>query len=114
MRTRRDAKIDRQVKQKPPSPAVGKVLRRLFAERDPGLNNDLVATLVIPKATDPEFVFPKRTSRIKAADTLSERPTKRRAAAQSFGAAISRTATSLMRAPRSRERVRGALIVNVP
>ena len=105
MRTKRDAKIDKQVKQKPPSPAGGKVLRRLFAylaERDPGLNNDLVATLVIPKATVPKFAFPKQTSLVKAARTLSARPTKRRtaAAAQSFGAAISKAAASLKRAPR--------------
>ena len=114
MRTKRDAKIDKQVKQKPPSPAGGKVLRRLFAylaERDPGLNNDLVATLVIPKATVPKFAFPKQTSLIKAARTLSARPTKRRAAAaaQSFGAAISKAATSLTSAPRARGRARAAM-----
>ena len=112
MRTRRDAKIDRQIKQKPPSPAGGKVLRRLFAylaERDPGLNNDVVATFVIPKATVPKFVFPKQTSRIKAARALSARPTKRRvAAAKSFGAAISKAATSLTHAPRTRGRAGAA------
>lgn len=114
MRTKRDAKIDKQVKQKPPSPAGGKVLRRLFAylaERDPGLNNDLVATLVIPKATVPKFAFPKQTSLVKAARTLSARPTKRRtaAAAQSFGAAISKAAASLKRAPPARGRARAAM-----
>ena len=70
MRSKRDAKISRQIRQKAPSPAGGKVLRRLFAylaERDPSLNNDVVATLVIPKATIPKFVFPKRTSPAKAA-----------------------------------------------
>jgi photosystem II stability/assembly factor-like uncharacterized protein len=113
MRTKRDAKIDKQIKQKSPSPAGGKVLRRLFAylgERDPGLNNDLVATLVIPKATVPKFVFPKQTSQVKAARTLSARPTKRRgaAAAQSFGAAISKAATSLTRAPPARGRAGAA------
>jgi len=111
MRTKREAKIDKQVKQKRPSPAGGKVLRRLFAylaERDPALNNDIVATLVVPKATVPKFVFPKQTSPIKAARTLSARPTKRRgaAAAKSFGAAISKAATSLTRAPRARKRTR--------
>ena len=114
MRTKRDAKIDKQVKQKPPSPAGGKVLRRLFAylaERDPGLNNDLVATLMIPKATVPKFAFPKQTSLVKAARTLSARPTKRRtaAAAQSFGAAISKAAASLKRAPPARGRARAAM-----
>jgi hypothetical protein len=112
MRTRRDAKIDRQIKQKPPSPAGGKVLRRLFAylaERDPGLNNDVVATFVIPKATVPKFVFPKQTSLIKAARALSARPTKRRVvAAKSFGAAISKAAMSLTHAPRRRGRAGAA------
>lgn len=114
MRTRREARIDKQVKQKRPSPAGGKVLRRLFAylgERDPGLNNDVVATLVVPKATVPKFVFPKQTSPIKAARTLSARPTKRRgaAAAKSFGAAISKAAMSLTRAPRGRKRAARAM-----
>ena len=58
MRSKRDAKINRQIKQKAPSPAGGKVLRRLFAylaERDPSLNNDVVATLVIPKGDNSEI-----------------------------------------------------------
>jgi hypothetical protein len=62
MRSKRDAKINRQVRQKIPSPAGGKALRRLFtylAERDPSLNLDVVRTLVIPKATIPKFVLPK-------------------------------------------------------
>ena len=111
MRTKRDAKIDKQIKQKRPSPAGGKVLRRLFAylaERDPALNNDIVANLVVPKATVPKFVFPKQTSQLKAARMLSARPTKRRgaAAAKSFGAAVAKAATSLTRAPRARKRAR--------
>ena len=114
MRSKRDTKINRQVKQKAPSPAGGKVLRRLFAylaERDPSLNNDVVATLVIPKATIPKFVFPKRTSPAKAARILAAPARKRRAApaAKSFGAAISKAATSLARAPRRRARARARM-----
>lgn len=114
MRSKRDAKINRQIKQKAPSPAGGKVLRRLFAylaERDPSLNNDVVATLVIPKATIPKFVFPKRTSPAKAARILAAPARKRGAApaAKSFGAAISKAATSLARAPRRRARARARM-----
>ena len=114
MRSKRDAKINRQIRQKAPSPAGGKVLRRLFAylaERDPLLNNDVVATLVIPNATIPKFGFPKRTSPAKAARILAAPARKRRAApaAKSFGAAISRAATSLARAPRRRARARARM-----
>jgi photosystem II stability/assembly factor-like uncharacterized protein len=112
MRSRRDARIDRQVKQKAPSPAGGKVLRRLFAylaERDPSLNSDVVRTLVIPKATVPRFGFPKSMSQAKAARTLAVSPRRSRSAppaAKSFGAAIAKAATSLARAPRRRARAR--------
>jgi hypothetical protein len=83
MRSKRDAKISRQVGQKIPSPAGGKALRRLFtylAERDPSLNLDVVRTLVIPKATIPKFVLPKRTSLAAAARVLAAPGRKRRGA----------------------------------
>ena len=104
MRSKRDARIDRQVRQKTPSPAGGKVLRRLFgylAERDPSLNNDVVATFVIPKATVPIFGFPKGMTEAKVARTLAAAPRKRRAApaAKSFATAIARAATLLERPP---------------
>jgi hypothetical protein len=119
MRSKRDARINRQVKQKAPSPAGGKVLRRLFAyltERDPALNNDVVETLVIPKATVPKFGFPKRMSPAKAARTLARPATKRRAApaAKSFAAAISKTATLLARTPRRTRRARTAAAAAAP
>jgi photosystem II stability/assembly factor-like uncharacterized protein len=107
MKSKRDKKIDRQVGQKTPSPAGGKVLHRLFdylAERDRSLNSDIVATLVIPKATVPQFGFPKGMTKAKAARALAAAPRKRRAtpAAKSFGAAISKAATALARAPAPR------------
>ena len=104
MRSKRDAKINRQVRQKIPSPAGGKALRRLFtylAERDPSLNLEVVRTLVIPKATVPKFVLPKRTSLATAARVLAAPARKRRGApaARSLGAAISKAAMALSRAP---------------
>jgi photosystem II stability/assembly factor-like uncharacterized protein len=114
VKTRRDSRIDRQIKQKPPSPAGGKVLRRLFAylaERDPSLNGELVETLVIPKATIPNFCLPKRASKAKAARTLAAPARKRRAApaAKSLEAAMAKAAISLARAPRRRTRARAGM-----
>ena len=119
MRSNRDAKINRQVRQKSPSPAGGKALHRLFAylaERAPLLNNDVVATLVIPKATIRKFEFPKRTSPAKAARTLAAPARKRRAApaAKPFAAAISRAATSLAPAPKRRARARAGMAAATP
>jgi len=115
VRSKHDAKINRQVGQKSPSPAGGKALHRLFAylaERDPLLNNDVVATLVIPKATIRKFEFPKRTSPAKAARILAAPARKRRAApaAKPFAAAISKAATSLTRAPKRRTRARAEMV----
>ena len=98
MRSKRDLKINRQVRQKIPSPAGGKALRRLFtylAERDSSLNLDVVRTLVIPKATIPKFVLPKRTSLAAAARVLAAPGRKRRGAppAKSLAAATSKAAT---------------------
>jgi photosystem II stability/assembly factor-like uncharacterized protein len=113
MRSKRDARIERQARQKAPSPAGGKVLRRLLtylAERDPKLNDDIMSTLVVPKATLPRFVLPKGRSRAKAATALAAAPRKRRAApaAKSFAASICRAATSLAHAPARRPRARRA------
>ena len=112
MRTTRDAKIDRQVRQKPPRPAGGKVLRRLFSylsERDPKLSSNVVSTLVIPNASVPRFGFPKGTRVQKAARTLAEPPKKRASppSAKSFAAAISDAATALARSTRRASARRG-------
>jgi hypothetical protein len=118
MRSKRDPKINRQVRQKVPSPAGGKALRRLFtylAERDPSLNLDAVRTLVIPKATIPKFVLPKRTSLTTAARVLATPARKRRGApaTKSLAAAISKAATLLSRAPRGRARGRAGTAEHV-
>lgn len=119
MRSKRDAKIDRQVGRKAPSPAGGKALRRLLtylAERDPALNNEVIASLVVPKATVSPFVLAKGTSAAKAATTLAAAPRKRRKApaAKFLAASCAKAATSLARTPtrqrgrRGRRRVQAA------
>jgi photosystem II stability/assembly factor-like uncharacterized protein len=105
VRSKRDAKIERQLKLKAPSPAGGKALRRLFiylAERDPSRNNHIVATFAIPKATVPQFECPRRMSVAKTARTLAGASGKFREPppAKSSAAAISKAAASLARAPR--------------
>ena len=58
MRSKRDLKINRQVRQKVPSPAGGKALRRLFtylAERDSSLNLDVVRTLGYSQGNNSEI-----------------------------------------------------------
>ena len=118
MRSKRDLKINRQVRQKIPSPAGGKALRRLFtylAERDSSLNLDVVRTQVIPKATIPKFVLPKRTNLAAAARILAAPARKRRGTppAKSLAAAISKAATSLSRAPSGRARGRAWMAEHV-
>jgi hypothetical protein len=109
MRSKRDARISRQSKQKAPSPPGGKVLRRLFtylAERDPALGKNVVDTLVIPNASIPRFVLPKGLSAERAERTLAE-PQARGVAlptAKAFATKISQAATALSRARGLRRR----------
>lgn len=112
MRSKRDKGIDQRVKRKPPSPAGGKALRRLFAyyaERNLALNVDVFAGLVIPQASVPDFALPKRMTKAKADRMLRERPRKRgvSAPAKAFGAAIARASKALEK-PRGRRRSRTA------
>src|SRR5688500_20262701 len=46
----------------------GKALQRLFTflgQRDPALNNDIVATVPVPKATRPNYALTKQALRAK-------------------------------------------------
>ena len=91
----------------------GKALRRLFnyhAGRDIGLNNDLISRFVIPRATVPRFVLPKGLSEKAAARKLATAVRIRRGppAAKSYAVAISKAATSLVRARGRRMRARAA------
>jgi photosystem II stability/assembly factor-like uncharacterized protein len=107
MRGKRDAKTSRQIKQKAPSPAGGKVLQRLFsylAERDPKLNDNVVSTFTIPKATAPRFGFRKGMTQARAARSLAAPPKPSRAApaAKAFATEMSKAATVLRRTRRRR------------
>src|SRR2546423_11332341 len=70
----------------------GKALQRLFAylgQRDPNLNNDVVATVAVPVAARPRFGLTKvamRSGPLTAAKIRRARPPS--AAAKSFARAI--------------------------
>jgi hypothetical protein len=59
MRSKIEARLERRSKRKKPkSPIGGKALQRLFfylGERDPKLNDEVVATIAPPRAARPKF-----------------------------------------------------------
>ena len=68
MRSKIDTKLQRRAK-KPKSPVGGKALQRLFfylSERDPALNNDVLATIEVPKVARPRFGLTKKRTTRKA------------------------------------------------
>jgi hypothetical protein len=123
MRSKIDARIERRGKgRKPKSPVGGKALQRLFAylgERDPTLNNDVVATLVVPRATRPKFGLTKKALRAKpiTAATVAKagRAGRRPPAAKSLAAALAKAAIKLSkRHPRPRVRRAKAMAAGAP
>src|ERR1700730_15592414 len=112
MRSKFDARIERQGGKRKPKPIPGgKALQRLFyylGERDPALNNDVVASIAVPKAARPRFGLTKKALGAKPATaaTFAKAARGRRAppAAKSFAAAIVKAATGLARGPRTSAR----------
>src|SRR5947208_13802050 len=99
MRSKIDAKLARRAN-KPNSPVGGKALQRLFfylSERDPARNNDVLATIEVPKVARPRFGLTKSAPRARRGRAAP--------AAKSFASAIVDAATAL-RARRSRGRRR--------
>ena len=82
-----------------PRPPGGKVLQRLFTylgQRDPALNNDIVATIAVPKAARPNYALTKHALKAKpvtAASAARRRP--RVPVAKSYAAAIIKAAAKL-------------------
>jgi hypothetical protein len=117
MKSKLEAKIERRTKRKKPkSPIGGKALQRLFfylGERDPKLNDDVVATIAVPKAARPKFGLTKKALRAKPASTATAGRMRRGAsAAKSLAAALAKAATALTlrrrRARTTRRRARAA------
>src|SRR5437870_8848614 len=102
MRSKIDAKINRRTKQKKrKSPLGGKALQRLFfylGQRDPTLNNEVVATIAVPNAAKPKFGLTKRALRATPGGAgRARRAGRTPPAAKSFSAAITKAATALSR-----------------
>ena len=119
MKSRIEAKIDQRSKRKKAkSPPGGKALQRLFTylgQREPTLNDEVVASIAVPKAARPRFVL---TSRALGANitNASQRGRARRAqsTAKPLAAAIAKAAAALYRRRRrgrtTRERARAGPI----
>ena len=106
MRSKIDTKLQRRAK-KPKSPVGGKALQRLFfylSERDPALNNDVLATIEVPKVARPRFGLTKSAPRARRGRAAASAG-RAAPAAKSFASAIIDAATAL-RARRSRARRR--------
>ena len=105
MRSKIDTKLQRRAK-KPRSPVGGKALQRLFfylSERDPALNNDVLAMIEVPSVARPRFGLARGAAAGRARRAVP--------VAKSFASAIADAATAL-RARRSRGRrrsVKGAV-----
>ena len=102
MRSKNDAGSRGPARQKKlKSPPGGKVLQRLFAylgERDPTLNDDVVATLAVPKAARPAFGLTRKAMRSKRPRARTARPARGRKAAPAarpFAAAFAKAAMAL-------------------
>jgi photosystem II stability/assembly factor-like uncharacterized protein len=113
MKSKINERIDRAARRKKSkSPIGGKALQRLFAylgQRDPNLNNDVVATIAIPVAARPQFGLTKMAMRIgplTAAKIRRARPPS--AAAKSFATAIISAVSAISKRPRRRATARAA------
>lgn len=85
---------------KKPNPFPGgKALQRLFAylgQRDPALNDDIVAAIAVSKAARPKFGLTRRALRAKPVNAaMAMRARRTQPAARSLAAAIAKAATGL-------------------
>ena len=100
MRSKLDTKIGQRARQrKSKAPVGGKALQRLFfylGERDPALNDDVLAAIAVPKAARPKFGLTKKALRAKPVSAAKAGRVRRGApAAKSLAAAIAKAATTL-------------------
>src|SRR5262245_62272383 len=79
-----------------PRPPGGKALQRLFAylgQRDPALNNDIVATVAVPRAARPNYALTRQALKAKPVTAAAvTRVARRTRAAKSYAASISKAA----------------------
>ena len=102
MRSKIDATAGRRGKQKKVTPPPGgKALQRLFAylgRRDPVLNNEVVATIAVPRSARPKFGLTRAALQAPVVGAPRARRMKRtQSAARSLAAAMIKAATALGR-----------------
>lgn len=112
MRSKIDAKTDHRGKQRKGKPLPGgKALQRLFsylAERDPALNDEVVATVAVSKAARPRFGLTRAALRAGAVGASRARRARRAPpAARSFAATMIKAATALTTPRRKSRRSKG-------
>src|SRR5882724_663664 len=100
MRSKLDSKIDRGARRRKVTPFPGgKALQRLFTflgQRDPALNNDIVATVAVPKAARPNYALTKQALRARPVTAATAaRARKSAPAAKSYAASIIKAAAKL-------------------
>jgi photosystem II stability/assembly factor-like uncharacterized protein len=102
VKARIDAKLNRSLSGgKPTPPRGGKALQRLFTylgRRDPALNEDVVASIPVPKTVRQKFGFTAKALRAKTLTAAAAaRPGRKPPAAKSLSAAMARAANALSR-----------------
>lgn len=120
MRSKIDAKIDRGAKRPKATPFPGgKALQRLFTylgQRDPALNNEVVATVAVPRAARPKFGLTRAAMQAREPGArVSRRLRPTRAAARPFATTIIKAAATLTRhRPKTRARKSRARAFGAP
>ena len=108
MRSKIEARLERRSKRKKPkSPVGGKALQRLFfylGERDPKLNNEVVATIAPPRAARPKFGLTRTALRARPVSAAKAgRARRAMPAAKALALSITKAAAALT-SPRRRRR----------
>ena len=110
MRSKLDTKIDRGARRRKVTPFPGgKALQRLFTylgQRDPALNNEIVATVAVPRAARPRFGLTRAAMQARELGARGNRRLRQtRAAAKPLATTIIKASATLTR-HRPKTRVR--------
>ena len=88
-----------RARRRTPKPPGGKALRRLFtflAQRDPALNDDIVATVAVPKAARPNYALTKQALRARPVTAATAARARRSApASKAYASSIIKAAAKL-------------------
>src|SRR6266478_2600355 len=120
MRSKIDAKIDRGARRRKGTPYPGgKALQRLFAylgQRDPALNNEIVATVAVPRAARPRFGLTRAAMQARGLGAPGNRRLRQtRDAARPLATSLMKAAATLTRRqPKTRVRKARARALGAP